>query len=205
MEETSMEVGDVLQVIALRPIEGIEVPCHIVGEYQSVLNSGRSLISSKLTEDAVWKFLNEHPEREALTLLVDSFVAEQYRQVVKHPTEYKFTALYADLVCGEELGLMYPSVAANHGINLAVSGKMFDAVFEVLFTEVFKIEKYFGYGVYERKLIRASCDFEEDGTIQWNSPKGFVYEFSLGSGMRIDDSFRGWRPPQAANTSQSSA
>ena len=38
-DEIAVQAGHYVQTIALRPIAGLQVPCHIVGEYQSILNS----------------------------------------------------------------------------------------------------------------------------------------------------------------------
>ena len=92
---------------------------------------------------------------------------------------------------------MYPSVAANHGINLAIPRCTFDSSFEVLYTDLLQIQKYYGYGVFDATRLKGTCEIEEDGTFVWNSKRIFQFEHSMASGMRIPREFTGWRPHQS--------
>ena len=195
-DEIAVQAGHYVQTIALRPIAGLQVPCHIVGEYQSILNSGGSLINSRILEQAVNRQMHdETDERQEANFYIDSYFAESFRRRVEHTYEYKATAAFAEKLHKANGGLMYPSVQTAGGINIALPATVFDANFEVMSTEVHRIDTCYGYGLNHTSLLRSSCDFESDGTINWSSHKRRPATWNLQEGVRMSASETGWRKP----------
>ncbi len=198
IEEIGAEAGDVVQLVALRVAPGFQLPCHIVGEYESVLNSGGSLVNSRKLEQAINEMHAANPLRVKEMQFVDSFFAEAFRKRVERPYEYRVTALYAErILAAPDGGLMYPSVRLAGGINLAVTPTVCDERFEILFSDVWKIERYYGYGMYFCSPIKHATTFEPDGIIAWNTTKDVPWTRDLQSGLRFSIPFFGWRrrPP----------
>jgi hypothetical protein len=54
-------------------------------------------------------------------------------------------------------------------MNLAIPAKVFDDHFEVVWTEVVKVDRVYGFGVYEVNHTRFSRDFSDNGNINWGS------------------------------------
>ena len=196
LDEIGAEVGDHIQTIALRPVAGLDLPCHIVGEYQSINNSGGSLVNSRKLEQHVNQLVQGNPLRHMTTLYVDSFLAEAFRRRVARPYDYKITAVYADNFHKAEGGFMYPSVQTAGGVNIAIPAEVFDAKFEIISTQIVKIDRCFGYGLYTSKMLKSTCDFNADGTIIWNSSKKLPAQWNLQSGLRASEPFVGWRKPK---------
>lgn len=196
LDEIGAEVGDHIQTIALRPVAGVDLPCHIVGEYQSINNSGGSLVNSRELEQHVNQLLQDNPLRHMTTFYVDSFLAEAFRRRVARPYDYKITAVYADNFHKAEGGFMYPSVQTAGGVNIAIPAEVFDAKFEIISTQIFKIDRCFGYGLYRSILLKSTCDFNVDGTVIWNSSKQLPAQWNLQTGLRTSEPFVGWRRPK---------
>jgi hypothetical protein len=196
LDEVGAEQGDYIQVIALRPIPGIQIPCHIVGEYQSIINSGGSLINSRNLEQYVNNLLGEHDPNWDRILYVDSFLAEAFRQMVKNPLEYKTTAIFSHRFYMDAGGIMYPSVESPRGINLAVPAEVFDRHFEVLFTDVYYVERFYGYSVYEVTSVKHSSKFATDGEINWGYEKTMNLGWNVHRGLQLESDVAGWRKPR---------
>ena len=138
------------------------------------------------------RLLHDEPASHPATLYIDSFFAESFRRRVERPYEYKTTALFAEKFLAKG-GLMYPSVQSSGGFNIALSADAFDAKFEVIFTELLRIDRFYGFGTYEIKVLKRSCDFGSDGTIHWNSSKQPPLRWNLQEGLRTTERFDGWR------------
>lgn len=91
-------------------------------------------------------------------------------------------------------------------MNIAVRAHIFDAQFEIIGTSVYKIERILGYGLYDLKLIRQSCELEPDGTVIWNSSKTRKISWTPQQGIReVHPSFSGWKTPSNTPTHPSGA
>ena len=196
LDEIGAEVDDHIQIVALRPVAGVDLPCHIVGEYQSINNSGGWLVNSRELEQLVNKLQHDDPLRHMKALYVDSFLAEAFRRRVLRPYDYKITAVYADKFHKAKGGFMYPSVQTAGGMNIAVPAEDFDAKFEIISAQILKIDRCFGYGLYTSKLLKSTCDFNADGTIIWNSSRQSPAQWNLQVGLRTSQPFVGWRKPK---------
>ena len=191
-DEVGAEPGDYIQVIAVRPRTGIQFPCHIVGEYQSIINLGGSLVNLRKLEQFVSRLFHDEPASHPANLYIDSFFADSFRRRVERPYEYKTTALFAERFLAKG-GLMYPSVQNAGGINIAVPADAFDSKFEVISTEFSRIDRFYGYGTYQTTPLKQSCDFASDGTINWDSSKRLPARWNMQEGLRTTEPFDGWR------------
>src|SRR6267142_1858699 len=123
--------GQFVQVIAVRPRPGVNIPHHTLGDYEHITNSGGSLVNSHKMVEVVSRMIQELQQDEHLKImLIDGFLADQFSHSVAQRYEYKLTAAFAKYVFGKKAGLMYPSVEVRGGINIAVPSQMFDEHFE---------------------------------------------------------------------------
>ena len=136
-------------------------------------------------------------ERDVLQF-ADAFLAEQYARRVERHFEYKLTATYARMIFSGGGGILYPSVQARGGMNVAFPAARFDELFEVLYTEAVYIEDYYGSGVYNVSRKRFSCDLDKDGTIRWESKKEIPRLFHWIHGMQVGP-FEGWTVPKESS------
>lgn len=191
-----------VQVIAVRPKEGVTIRCHVVGEVEHVFLAGRSLVNDPLVRDEVIKKLRAMPPEELPKLVYkDAFFAELFSRPVdktrEHEHEYKITAAHAQLFFNEGYGLIYPSVQNRGGNNLAVPAALFDEYFEVLWTEVCAVKAEYGSGIYNViPPMRGSCEFERDGRIVWESTRTMNRTFDYQRGFQVEGGFEGWRVPR---------
>lgn len=193
LEEVRAQPGDLVQLISLRVRNGIEFPCDIVGELCSIYNSGGSLINSRSLEKTLRNQIDSLDYALYPHVFIDAFLAEQFSRKADHHTEYKLTATYANKVLAANRGLMYPSVQAAHGVNLAIAAADFDKYFEVMTADLVKIEQYFGYGLYGLKLLKRTNTFAADGTFLWNSATRMTFKKFDAGGVIFDVERGGWR------------
>lgn len=199
MNEISAQTGQHVQLIAVRALPEVQVPCMVLGELTHLIHSGRIRLNSRRLELAIQADLLQYDEEgRNRTVFLDAFLSEEFRRIRVKPVEYKLTAAVAEIFYAGKGGVMYPSVETWGAQNLAVPSEVFDPSFEVLWTEVVKVSKYHGYGVYEAARTRFSCDFASDGQINWNSPK--VYHFVQAPGPFREHvpapGYVGWRVPK---------
>jgi hypothetical protein len=188
-----------VQLIALRVRTPIEIICAVVGDYQSVNNSGGSLINSRTLEREIsFELQNHSAEAVDLQLFLDSFFAELLRRQPKKPEDYLPSTILAEHLLAKCQGLIFPSVETAHSMNLAVRATSFNQSFEVVNTILLRIDKCHGYGIYAAPLIAHTTTFSADGSIDWNSSKETPHRFSFERGHQFDPNLQGWRVPVAA-------
>ncbi len=194
LDEIRANTGDIVQLIALRPVARVELPCFVVGEYQLLNASGRSLVGSDKLKAVLVEELDKNPSEFYKALFIDCVCTEFYRKVVSkdRPEDYKMTALHAELFLPVG-GLIFQSVRNPGAMNIAISGDTFDQQFEVIGTSVVRIKRNAGYGIFELELLYGSCDFENDGKINWESSKARKMSHTLEGGLADHDPFPGWR------------
>lgn len=193
LEEISAKTGQFVQTIALRVRAPLDFPCAIVGEHQSIFNSGVSIIGSQKLEAG---FQAEYTAENPLTypqVFVDSVLAEIFRSPSKDPATYVASAAIADQVLSHRQGLMYPSVRTMHAVNLAVRAEDFDETFEVLYSSVSRVNAYHGYGLYDLEPIRQTCAIDQSGEFDWRSNRQFSGSVGTRNGLVVSPDFIGWR------------
>lgn len=190
IDEKEIQEGDIFQSITYRPIEGAVIPCHVVGDYQSFNNSGRCIISNPPMESTLSEMLVKQPQEFLVGVFVDSFLAEFFARINAVSYDYKISAVYSELLMTNG-GVIFPSTKNRGSMNMAVSSKLFDDKFEVITTEVFRLDRTWGYGIHTCTPLKGSCDFDENGNIVW-SDKGRKYRWSPQTGIDFDRS-PGWR------------
>ncbi len=194
LEEIGAKAGDTVQLVRLRVKPPIEFRCAIIGEYQAIFNSGRSIINSEKSELAFQDSLRMHPAYVFAQAFVDSAIAEIFRIKPDGPKDYLVSATIAeDFILNRAQGLMYPSVRTAHCVNLAVRAEEFDKNFEVLDTMVFKVLGYHGYGLYALEPVINTCEISADGAFLWDSKRVITSTLGPRRDEQIPADFVGWR------------
>lgn len=193
LEEIRAEPGQFIQLISLRVRNGIEFPCEVLGERHSVFHSGGSLINSRISERGIRHWMNQARVQVLETVFVDAFLAEQFSRRAEHHTAHKLTAAYAQRVFKTKRGLMFPSVQAQHNINLAVAASDFASNFEVMGSLIIQVERYAGYGLYATRLIRQTHSIDRSGGFMWDSSSQIPYVIQPAGGLSLDPTREGWR------------
>jgi RES domain len=193
LEEVRAEPGQFVQLISLRVRSGIQFPCEILGECHSVFQSGGSLINSRILEHGIRQCMSQPNSRVHERVFVDAFLAEQFSRRAEHHSEYKVTATYAHRVLQARRGLMFPSVQAQHNINLAISASDFAESFEVMGSLLVRIERYAGYGLFITRLVRQTHTIDKTGNFVWESTSRIPYAVHPAGGRILDPMRKGWR------------
>ena len=194
MEEIGAKKGDTVQVILLRVRSPIEFPCVILGEHQAIYNSGRSIVNSPILESAFSRKLQMRVERTLADVFVDSVLAELFREQHEKNDGYATCAVFAERVLARGIGLIYPSVRTAHSANIAVRAEEFDANFEVLGSDLYRVQDYHGYGLYVLKPIQSTWEIDTDGTFRWSSQRRPALTLGSRRDTLIPGDFRGWQP-----------
>lgn len=170
-DEIGASPGEKIQLIAIRPLPGDPILSFLVGEYQSVFNSGSSLVNSRKIEQFInFRIQTSSLEAKYEQLFADSFLAEAFRRNVKRPHDYLTTAVFSDGLFAQGMSITYPSVETPHGINVAIPMNIFDTRCEVIATQVVEITDYFGYGIYRWNQVAVSSVFDNEGKVSWFPP-----------------------------------
>lgn len=167
LDEIGASAGEYVQMIGLRIKEKQTVPFVVVGEIESILNTGRSITRNSSTEESVNGRQASDSVRINELLFLDSFLAEAFRKQAPRPHDYMLTATFASKAREKFGGLIYGSVRMVGGLNVAVDAETFDRSFEVVFTDVCRVNRYFGHSVYDLTFVKGTTAFLEDGSIAW--------------------------------------
>ncbi|MDQ8195688.1 RES family NAD+ phosphorylase [Coraliomargarita sp. SDUM461004] len=147
-----------------------EIRCGLVGEYYKVHRSGKSSISDEAGA-LINRILSGIPHKKGIGfILIDAILSEILAKKNASAEGYLYTrALGRQLL--EKLpdidGLVYPSVASSHAMNLALNVDAARSKLELSGNSVLKIVKRYEYGIYDYELIRNASGHYQDGTINW--------------------------------------
>ncbi len=168
LSELGVDVGQTVQYIAFKKKKNTAVKCTIISEIDHVRRYGKSSIGGQEFVDVIKKNLEQLSELERLKLhLVDAFISEKFRNVVKYPYEYKTTSLFSQIVFEQNFdAFYYPSVAHLGGFNIAITPDAFNDNFEIINSEVIIITDSMGYGMYANEIKFKSKEIK-DGVITW--------------------------------------
>lgn len=198
LDEIEACAGDVVGMIKVRQHEEGKTPIWVIGEYDSILNAGYSLLGATGNEAELLSLEQHDPELANYFHYVDSVFSRLFRKRVHDPREYLMAALISESCFRRGIGVAYPSVQTHRGMNVAISKPSYDSDFEVVAACVLQVQHAYGSGIYELEVVRDSCTFSDDGSIDWESDQIFPFTQSLQSGTVIPPEYCGWRVPVAA-------
>lgn len=193
LDEIHAKKGQFVQIITLRVRAPFEFPCAVVGEHQSIFNSGSSIYNSeKLVKEFEERFglLGENTEPQ---VFVDSVIADIFRTQIDNPAHHVTSATISAQVFKKEWGLMYSSVRTTHAVNLAVRANEFDTKFEVLNSDILRISDYHGYGLFSFETIRETAEIKLNGDFDWSSTRTMPASVGERRAMIVPSEFVGWR------------
>lgn len=193
LAEVRARVGDVVQVAVVRVAPWHELPCHTIGELQSLYHSGGSLLNARSSE-IFWRTQMSRKQDVANDVFVDSVLANEFSRIVddgNHEDYFLSSAVSARLMSSGG-GLMYPSVASKQNINIAVTSDAFNKHFEVLGCFVLRVKQAVGYSLYAYEILDSSFSVASDGTFDWKSNQLIYREGPHGGAVHPDD-MPSWR------------
>lgn len=144
----------------------------VFGELEHVFKSGISLVHDEPTRRGAQTFLDRcpDPDLKIAKVMADAFLADRFRQPVRHEYEYKLTSLLAVKLLKPPIeAILYPSVEHVGGINVAATPKAFEEKFKVEGSVVADVT-VLPCGIYDIKPIAESTGITDDGKFVWSSP-----------------------------------
>jgi hypothetical protein len=200
LDEISAATGQFIHIVAARVLPTHSVPFTIFGELTHLVHAGQTrlpapTLKGQLSE--LCRLVDLDTQRRWLYL--DGFISEEFRKIRSKPIEYQITAALAEAAYEQQVAVAYPSVETYGAQNIAIPAALFDARMEVVHTEVLRVDKFHGQGVYELEPIRSSNDFEVDGQINWNSKLPPFKREPSNSQLIVPIDYVGWRPPKLAS------
>jgi hypothetical protein len=175
------------------PQPGHVVRCLIVGAYEHYHFSGRSGLGDPAFDWQVHASARSlEPSHYEAVLYADSFLAREFRALHKWPHEHKLTAAFAEYVLPHAAALIYPSVEAKSGFNIAIHPSVFDTEFEVVDVTLFHVERILGMGVIRLQQVCRSSSFDTAGNIAWGQETIERREWHPSFGHRVVAP-RAWR------------
>lgn len=195
VKEVCAKKDDLVQVTGVRPIGRKPFLNMVLGAYREVDQSGDMPRVLNLADLIKWhKATNKRTYKQAL--FIDTMLSELF----SNPSEDKYllTAALSDHHLKEVArtavngGIVYPSVKHNLGFNLVTTSSGFDEHFEVIVSEVFRIDDVLPNGSFIRTSMFSADDFSVDGTILWEKPLTRIFQ----QGIHQHEYPRtpGWRP-----------
>jgi len=190
-DEINAEVGDIVQTITFRTIPGAQVNCYSIGNYRSFYDRGFCLFKHPPMFAAIQQLSETQPDAFMVSVFIDLVLSEIFGRINAAGYDNKLSAVYCELLM-KDGGFVYPSVKNPAAMNIAISSSLFGSSFEVLTTEVARVEMVWGYGLYGIQVLRRCCDFDAVGNINWASTRRRIVRWSERIGWQFDAS-PGWR------------
>ena len=193
LAEIRAQPGDVVQVALLRVAPWHDLPCHVIGEMQSLYHAGRSQINSTSLEEH-WQFIARQGPQVASHVFVDSVLADHFSRTVRDEDNdhYVLTASFARRMMASG-GFMYPSVASKRNMNLAITSATFKQQFEVLGCLTLRIKDAAGFSLYSCEPIDQSFEIDQDGRFKWGTDLSVAPRVGNFGGLVLSPELRGWR------------
>lgn len=193
LAETRAQPGDVVQVAVLRVAPWHDLPCHVIGEMQSLFHAGRSQINSTSLEQH-WRQIVVQGGQAASHVFVDSVLADHFSRAVREEDNdhYVLTASFARRMMAAG-GFMFPSVASKRNINLAITSATFRQQFEVLGCLTLRVKEAVGFSLYSFEQLDQSFEIEQDGCFKWGRDLASAPRIGGFGGLIFPAQLRGWR------------
>lgn len=197
ISEVGGQKGDLIHLIGIRQQREQTINAAVIGEVQSVYNSGGSLVNSRKSENGLAAMLKTLSDDALLAqVYCDSYLSEMFRRKIKRPHEYLPSAVFSDIIYNKGLSLIYGSVENAHAMNISMTACLFSKRMEVVYSCTARVLDCLGYGLNKISIESESSDFDENGQIArlGEAPK---IRHDLAGGIKVDEDFRGWRHPDS--------
>jgi hypothetical protein len=185
--EINASKGNYVHSVAYKIIGKNKMKCGILGEITHVARSGRALISEELGNE-LNRILNK-TEYEAGKSFVftDAFLSSILRDRDASKTNYIHSRTLAKLIFEKNPefdAIIYPSIALESAMNLAIKPESADRLLEIFGTSVMRVRKKYDYGIFDFELLKNAKGYEKNGDIRWD--KNFEPISSPGKGFPGD-------------------
>lgn len=169
-EEIGAGEGDYVHLVGYRIKQSKRLRCCMLGEVLNVHRSGRAWASEELGRE-LNKILNKMPSDAARSFIyIDAFFSSILRDKDAASKDYLHSRTLGSLLPEKLPGLdaiVYPSVALDSSMNLAIMANSADMALELIGTSVVQIRKKYEYGIFDFFVVRNAKGNFPDGQIQW--------------------------------------
>lgn len=172
LDELEAEEGDYIHMISYKIAQDKALKLGIVGEIMQVHRWGESNISKSIS-DYIRKNLNEMTSEMGKSYLyTDAFIADILQDKRASENNYLHSSVLARLLFEKYKfldGLIYPSVALDRSMNIAIKPNMVAGKMINNHTFVIKVNRKYGYGVYDIEIVRSAEGKYSNGLIKWKN------------------------------------
>jgi hypothetical protein len=170
LEEIGARAGDFVQVVAYWFDPRARLRSCIVGEVTQVSRWGRALLSEELGRE-LNRIMNEmNFDVGRSFVFTDSLLASILRDPHASDADYVRSRILARLLFGKVDALdsiIYPSVAHEGAMNVAIAPRAAQAKLKVASTFVVYVKKKYDFGIYDYEIVRRAAGHQADGAIDW--------------------------------------
>jgi hypothetical protein len=172
LEEINASKGNYVHSIAYKIIAENKLRCGIIGEITHVARSGRALISEELGNHLNRILNNTEYEAGKSFVFTDAFLSSILRDRNASKTNYIHSRTLAKLIFEKHPGfdaIVYPSVALESAMNLAIKPESADRLLEIFGTSVIRVRKKYDYGIFDFELLGNAKGHDKNGDIRWGT------------------------------------
>jgi RES domain len=171
LEEIDAMPGDFVQVAVYKLVNGSTLKAGIVGELTQVQRSGRALSSERLGKELQRILTKISLEAGKSYVFTDSVLSSILRDPDASASGYVHSRVLSRLLF-EKLkapieAIMYPSIAHEGAMNLAIKPGAADTKLTLTSTFVLRIKERYDYGLYDLEVVRRARGQHRDGFIDW--------------------------------------
>jgi len=172
LEEIDASERDYVHIIGFKIVGESKLLCGILGEITHVHRSGRALTSEDLGNH-LNRILDEIDyEAGKSFVFTDAFLSSILRDRNASKRNYVHSRTLAKLIFEKHPGfdaILYPSVALEGAMNLAIRPDSVDRLLEISGTSIIRIRKKYDYGIFDFELLRNAKSYEKNGDIIWDT------------------------------------
>lgn len=170
LEEIGAKAGDYVHMTAYAFKQGEKLRAGIVGEITQVHRWGRSLSSESLSQELNRILNGLEFEAGKSFVFTDALLTSILRDRKASESDYLRSRILAKLLFAKLDGLeamIYPSVAHEGAMNLAITPHAADSKLKIGTTFVVHVLRKYDYGLYDFEVVRKAKGQHGDGTIDW--------------------------------------
>lgn len=174
--ELGLSVGSEFQIVQMTIKDSQNLTIIPIGEIDHIYRTKACRFKSDWYEGQISSLLNEFKNDQRYCddwlrhLLIDSFLARHFMKKAKRDFEYKITNAISKIILMDENidGILFPSVETFGGINLAIKPRAYEQKMVVMSSEVYRINDYLGYDIYNAMQLKKSRSINSNGDIEWS-------------------------------------
>lgn len=175
LAEIQANDGELIHVAGYRVVSDKEMRVAAIGELAHVHKKGYPRITGVDPDQSIARSLNKHPFETGLQIVyIDAILADLLADPNARARDYAVTRALASAIYkrqGDVMGMFYPSVRTDVGLNLALLPTPASDILHDVASVLVKVNRRHKFGYFDFLVLKTAIGRRDDGTFEWSTPR----------------------------------